>query len=1007
MGVRRSSPILIGRERELRALEEAVAARAERPVVLLGGEAGVGKSRLVGELATRATAGGATVTVGSCMELGADLLPYAPFVESLGRFIEGSGEAADGLIGTARSDLAPLLPDLEPRGQESRDVAGSRGRMYEAVRGLLDRAPEPLVLVLEDVHWADQSTLELLSYLARRLRHGRTALVATYRTDELHRRHPLLPVLAELQRGGRATRIQLGRLDRAEVAGLVREIRGEAAPDSLVETIAGRSEGNPFLVEELLAADAGPATSLPATLRDLLLARVGTIKASTRKALGIVAAAGRPVDAELVEAAWDGSTADLDNALRDGVERALLVVEPAGRKLGFRHALLAEAIHDDLLPGERVRLHARLARILAERPHLASLTEAGAAAELAYHLLAARDLPAALEATVRAADAAAAGRAYPEAQGLYERALELCERAPEADGRSAIDHVRLLDRAAEASFHAGDVIRAMALGRLAVDESAGAADPSRTGLLLVRLLEWTEETGHAAELDALANRALALVPADRPTAERAFALLGLSSARMHAGRNREASGAARESAIIAAACGAVGFEAIARSVMAITLVGLCRDEEAITEGERAVALAEVSRGTEEVVIAHVNRVAVYRYLGRFERAAEVLGEARLAVDREGSLTLNEPLLATVDAAVLAWEGRWTEADGLVSSYIDAGESPFNQAVSLCLRGTIHVRRGRLEDGERDLRAALRLRPSIFVETAAEALSALAEAALARANPGAALALVEEGLGVLEPTDDLPWRAHLSALGLRASADLAERSQARREPQLAVVASSAANEHLERLRAALDGRLVEDGGVDDLLRAKAAWGFAEASRGFGDPGPELWAAAAPALFSVGESHLAAYCRYRGAEAALHGPGDRARAERSLRESRAWAAMVGAEPLRRDVDGLARRARLDVTSVEAVPGAFPASGVRRPRQGPASAAGDPYGLSPREREVLALLVDGRTNREIGASLFISEKTASVHVTHILDKLGVTSRGAAAALAARGGFLDAPGD
>jgi DNA-binding CsgD family transcriptional regulator/tetratricopeptide (TPR) repeat protein len=851
------------------------------------------------------------------------------------------------------------------------------------------------------VHWADRSTLELLAYLARRLRHGRTALVATYRTDELHRRHPLLPVLAELQRGGRATRIELARLDRAEVARLVREIRGEAVPDSLVEAIASRSEGNPFLVEELLAAEAGPATLLPATLKDLLLARVGSIEAPTRRALGIVAAVGRPVEAELVEAAWDGAAADLDGALRDAVDRALLIVEPAGRKLVFRHALLAEAIDDDLLPGERVRLHATLARILAERPDLASPTPAGAAAELAHHLLATRDLPAAYEAAVRAAGAAVAARAYPEAQGLYEHALELFEQVPNPNMRPGVDHVDLLDRAAEASFHAGDVIRALALGRLAVAECEVAADPARTGFLLVRLLEWTEETGDRVAITALAERAVELVPGERPSPERAYALLGLASARMHVGRNREAASVAREAVRIATACGATGYEAIARSLMAITLMGLCRDEEAIEEVERAAALAEVSRGTEEVVIAQVNRVALYGYLGRYERATDVLDVARRAIDREGSLAGNTPFFAAGDANILVWQGRWTEADELASGCIASGASPESQADLLSLRGTIRVCRGHLDDGEFDLRAALGLRPTIFVETAAEAFGALAEAALARTDPAAALALVNEGLDGLEPTDDLPWRAHLSALGLRAAADLAGRSRARRESASTVLASSAASEHRERLQAALDGKLVEGGGVDDLLRAKAAWGFAEASRGAGEPSPDLWAVAAAALATVGGTHLAAYCRFREAEAALAGPGDRARAERALREARTWAVMVGAEPLRRDVDALARRARLDLAATETTPDAPPSGGSA------ASAPGtDPYGLSPREREVLAFLVDGRTNREVGAALFISEKTASVHVSHILAKLGVTSRGAAAALAARGGFVDTPG-
>jgi DNA-binding CsgD family transcriptional regulator/tetratricopeptide (TPR) repeat protein len=1001
MGARRSSPVLVGREAELRALEEAVAARAERPVVLLGGEAGVGKSRLVLELAGRARAGGATVAVGSCVELGADLLPYAPFVESLGRLVEALGDGADELVGPARPELAALLPDLEMRVEESRYGGGSHGRMYEAVRGLLDRAPEPLVLVLEDIHWADQSTLELLAYLARRLRQGRTAIVATYRSDELHRRHPLLPVLAELARGGRAVRMELGRLDRVEIARLVRAIRGETVPATLLEAIAGRSEGNPFLVEELLAAGAGPATSLPATLKDLLLARVGSIEAPTRRALGIVAAVGRPVEAALVEAAWDGTAADLDGALRDGIDRALLVVEPAGRRLAFRHALLAEAIDDDLLPGERVRLHATLARILRERPDLASATPAGAAAELAHHLLAARDLPAALEATVRAADAAAVARAYPEARELYERALELYEQVPRTPAQAGVDHVALLDRAAEASFHAGDVHRAVTLGRLSVAEEEEAGDPRRAGYLLVRLIEWTEESGDFGALTGLAERALALVPEEPPSPERAFALLGLGAALGHQSHNREQVRAATEAAAVAAACGATGYEAIARSVQAIGLVGLGRDEEAIEQVERAAALAAASGGTEEAVIVTANRLAAYGFPGHLDHVGDLLVEARHTLDREGSLVLNEPYLVLWEAAIHEWRGRRAEAEALLSEHIGRnGAGPTTRSELLSFRGVLRVRRGLLDEGEDDLRAALGLGPAVFAETAAEAFGSLAEAALVRDDPAAALDIVDEGLARLEPTDDVSRRAHLHALGLRVAADLAERSRARRQHHLAAVASTAASHHRKRLQAALHGRLVEEGGANDLVRAKAAWGFAEASRGAGEPSPDLWAAVASALPAVGETHLAAYCRFREAEAALAGPSDRPRAEHALREARAWAVTVGAEPLRRDVDALARRGRLDVLAADPVRDAVSTADSLAPP------AGDPYGLSPREREVLALLVDGRTNREIGETLFISEKTASVHVSHILGKLGVTSRGAAAALAARGGFVEETG-
>jgi DNA-binding CsgD family transcriptional regulator/tetratricopeptide (TPR) repeat protein len=999
VSARRTSPILIGREAELRALEEAVLERAERPVALVGGEAGVGKTRLVRELRARQLADGATVAVGSCVELGADLLPYAPFVESIGRLVEDLGDRADELLGAERTDLATLLPGLAQPTDEPAGAGGSRGRMYEAVRALLDRHPGLLVVVLEDIHWADRSTLELLDYLARRLRHGRTLLLATYRTDELHRRHPLPPLLAELERTGRSSSIRVGPLDREQVARLVRELGVVPGPAAALDAIARRSGGNPFLVEELVAAGAGGADQLPGTIRELLLARVAAVDAATRRALGIVAAVGRPAEAELVEMAWDGSEADLHGGLRDAVDRGLLVVEPSSRRrLAFRHALLAEAVADDLLPGERVRLHASLARILAERPDLASATPAGAAAELAHHLLESRDQAAALAAVVRAADAAATARAYPEARTSYERALELWERVPAAAAHAGIDHATLLDRAAEASFHAGDVARAIALGRAAVDDADAAGDRVRTGYLLVRLIEWVEEVDFEA-LAALAERALALVPEEPPSPERAFALIGLGAKAQHRSRNAELLRAVREAADVAAACGAVGYEAIARSMAGIALVGLARDDEAAAEARRAADLAAASRGTEEVVITTVNCLAVDGFPGHLDRVADQLPEARVAVDREGSAILSESYFGLWEVAILAWQGCWTDAVALASEHLAGEWTTSNPSVDLLsLRGGLQVRRGRLDDGERDLRRALELRAVAFAETMAEVHALLAEAALQRGDPRAALAEVEDGLAVLEPTDDVSRRARLYAAGLQAAADLSERSRARRERDGAAVAEAARGTYLDRLQAVLDGRLVEEGGVNDLVRAMGAWGLAEASRCAGEPDPDRWADAAAGLPPVGETHLAAYCRFREAESVLAGPGNRARAVEALRAARAWAVKVGAEPLLRDVDGLARRARLAITEL---------TSTGRPAEPPApTAARDPYGLSPREREVLALLLDGRTNRQIGDALFISDKTASVHVTHILDKMGVTSRGAAAALAARAGLLDDAG-
>jgi DNA-binding CsgD family transcriptional regulator len=999
MGMRRSSSVLVGRDEDVRALEAALADRGVRPVILVGGEAGIGKSRLVADLAARLAARDVPVVVGSCVQLGADALPYAPFVDALSRYVEILGPSAREALGASAEELATLLPEVETADPASPVAQVSRGRLYEAVRSLLDRAPDGLTVVLEDIHWADRSSLELLVYLAGRLRRGRAAIVASFRTDELHRRHPLVPVLAELSRSGRTTRIDLDRLGRSSVAELVRAIRGDA-PDELVDAIAARSDGNPFLVEELIAVDAGPLAPLPGTLRDLLLARLAALAEPTREMLGIVSTIGRPADPALLEAAWEGTMASLDISLREAVDRSILVIERASGRFTFAHALIREAVADDLLPGESVRQHAKLAAILAAHPDLASATRAGAAAEVAHHLYEAHDLPGAFGAAVRAAEAAMDARAYPEARAMYERALDLLARIPEEDARGTVDRIQLLDSAAEASFHGGDAERAMALGREAVSAAEGRVDSARLGHLLGRLLEWSAVTGEIEELSALGERAVALVPADPPTTDRALVLLSLASVRMHAARHLEALELARESARVAAASGALGNEASAESLIGVSLVGLGRDREAVDAVDRAVLLAERSAGTVEVGITRIDQAGVYSVAGRYDALPAVLIAARAAVDREGLHDMSEPWLATDEVDLLAWQGRWVEAEALATGMIERRVAPSPLAWHLIVRGALRVRTGRLDDGERDLTAALAIHPLVEPEIRAKALGECAEAALGRQEPLRALELVGEALEVLAPTDEVPGRAHLHALGLRAAADLADRSRARRDgPGIAAAAEAAAG-FVAGLEAAAAGLLVEGGVAEGRVASRVAWGRAEETRRAGATDAAAWADAAVALDAAAEPYLAALCRCRGAEAELARGGERSRPQGELRAVLEWATAVGAAPLREEVEALARRARLDV---EAAPSARPdASEAAAPAP---AARTDPYGLSSRELEVLALLTEGRTNREIGARLFITEKTASSHVTHILDKLGVPSRGAAAALAARGKLVGDP--
>jgi predicted ATPase len=404
MGSQVAAGSLVGRAGELARLEAALAAAAagRGGTVLVAGDAGIGKTRLAAELAERALRGGATVLRGRCIDLVGTGLPYLPLVEAL-RPLRGSpvlGEVAGGL-----GELARLVPELAvPAGTRTPAGAGatdSQLRLFEESLAVLERLGEggrALLLVLEDLHWADAFTLDLVAFLAHAVRGRRILIVATYRSDELRPGDPLSRVAGELHRARAATLLELGPLRQDEVELLVARL-STGEPGELAATIHARSEGNPFYAEELVTAQGGGR--LPRALRDLLLQRIARLDAETRLVLRIAAAAGRDVLYRLLAAVVDPPESRLSAALQQAVEHGVLVADPPAGVFRFRHALLAEAVYATLLPGEREAVHGRLARALAEAPGLGA--GRAVAGELAQHWAAAGRPVEALAASVRAA----------------------------------------------------------------------------------------------------------------------------------------------------------------------------------------------------------------------------------------------------------------------------------------------------------------------------------------------------------------------------------------------------------------------------------------------------------------------------------------------------------------------------------------------------------------------------------------------------------------------------
>jgi predicted ATPase len=459
-------------------------------------------------LTSRCAIDGTRVLAGGCVPVGDGALPYAPVVEMLRALLADLGAGAvRELVGPSWPEVARLLPALGAPDRIGLSEQAAQARLFELLLGLLGRLGEqaPLVLVVEDLHWADRSTRDLLAFLVRNLRQERVLLVVTYRNDEPGQQR-LGPYLAELDRGGPVQRLELPRLDQTETAAQLAGILGVAPTAELVDAVFTRSEGNPFFTEELLAAVRAGSGGLPATLGDLLRGRVQTLSERARQLLAVVAVAGRRLPHRLLAAVAGLDDQQLVEALRAAVANQLLVTTPGQDGYEVRHALLREVIDADLLPGERAQLHAGLAQALSERPELADGPAAVAAAQLAAHWDAAGEPTRALPARVQAGQAAEAAHAFPEAQRHYERALQLWEQVTDPGRAARLDRVELLTRTADAASASGRNQRALALLTTALDQlDPTTDDPVRAALLHMRLggERWAtgDEPGGLAALD--------------------------------------------------------------------------------------------------------------------------------------------------------------------------------------------------------------------------------------------------------------------------------------------------------------------------------------------------------------------------------------------------------------------------------------------------------------------------------------------------------------------------
>jgi DNA-binding CsgD family transcriptional regulator/tetratricopeptide (TPR) repeat protein len=960
-----SSTEMIGRRAELDALRDALvkASAGEPACVLIAGEAGIGKSRLLAEFGDGARSDGAVVLTGGCVELGDGTLPYLPFVELFrsGREIlpPEHHELVDATLAELRGAGGP---DVGERGASR---IRSFGVVLEAIGELA--ASVPLVLVIEDVHWIDEASRALLAFLVASMQSDRVLIAIAFRPEELDRSQRLRPWMGEVLRRDNVRRLDLRPLATEEIGTLIERIRGGPAPAPLLTRVFELSEGNPFFAEELLVVAEGDVEILPPTLTEVIRARIASLSHDTTVVLRLAAVIGRTSSHAVLAAVAGMDVSRLDDALRSALEKQILVGAEHDQAYSFRHALLQHAIYRDLLPAERVRIHSKVAATLAERVGLGSPDASWA--ELAHHWYRAHDVESALAASVAAATEAEASLAFGSAQKHWEQAIDLWLRVAATARPSGWSRARLRMRAAENAILVSEPSVAVRHARVALEQLDGESPASiheRLGWYQLQLGNDDEALDHASKSVELTSSEHSVESA------RILASLGLEL--MLLGRYEESKRICERAIEIARATGAVAEEGRALNPLGIDEAMLGDPERGIELLRSSLAIAARAGTPDDLCRAYVNLSDVLENSGRIQEALEVT-ERGIEVARAAGLERSRGLMLESERLVLQLRlGRWTESERVSKGSLPPSVQGVVAAYHRASAALIAIAGGDLESAK-ELLAEGR---SYIGETRAEVRIGLdlgdAEVALWEGRPEDALRTTEWAVHEKQ----IPQQGHMIATAMRAWADIAER----RSPAMRGVEERVGpDELLARARG------LRDVDYPDNARSGLLLCEAEFSRVQGRPDPDAWRAALDSFIGTPHAYLAIYSRWRLAEAMLTAS-PRAEATQELLDAYKVAATLRASLIARELEALARRARVTLSGT-----------VDEPVE--ESPPGSDLGLTTREIEVLGYLASGHTNREIASALFISPKTAGTHVSSILSKLGVTNRVEAAAIAHRLGI------
>ncbi|WP_433385013.1 helix-turn-helix transcriptional regulator [Micromonospora sp. KLBMP9576] len=934
-----------------RALLDDVA-QGQTAAVFLTGESGVGKTRLLREVGARLRDAGALVLTGSCLDIG-DASPLHPLLQALRRL-----DAE--LTGSHARTSSSVRGLLRMFAEETAGPDGAGALLERVSRGLhLIAEGRQLVLVLDDLQWVDRSTRQLLLYLLAGLGDLQLSVLAAVRAESLQGAHPLRRVLTELRRLRTVRVLDLAPLDRAGTDRLAAAVVGRELAPEAAELMWQRSGGNPFVVEELARDLRDGRPGLSDTLREIFLARVDALPQHAHAVVHAVAAGVEPVEHWLLASVTRLPEEELIEAVRAAVAHRLLVSADDGYRL--RHRLVAEVLAHELLPAERAALHRRYAEALTAVP--ADLHQA----RLAHHWRLAGEPARALPAAMAAAREAERLHGWAEAHRHWSVALHLA--ASPGVGPLDVDRPTLLGHAAEAAHHCGEHARALALL-----EELSAADPAACALH-IRRARYLAAAGRSAPAEAEYQHALEA--ADCTPRQRATAAAHLAELLLHLGRYADAGQRAREALELSAAVeGSTSEVVLASSALGFSEAYLEDPDAGLAVMRRALETAERSGRPEDVACAYLHLAELLT--GPLNVLEEGVVVARRGAERVAELGLGrtyETRLLAIATNGLFRVGQWAEAEKVVAAALRHRPSGADAVELLLARCRLWVGYGDVEAADRDLDAVATVLAGGGARHVIPLLTLRAGLAMWQGRHDLARQAVQRGL-TESRSDDVGILAALVWHGLRAEAEAHASRTVAVDPtavrRLREVADRVARKSEHAARPVRDV-------VDGFLALCAA----EVSR-LERSDPELWARSVTQWDRRHHPYPAAYSRLRQAEALLARRSRSANAATLLRQAYEVAQGLGAVPLTSEIRTLAGRARVSLED-------RPATG------GPVAAAdGDELAaLTAREREVLAAVAEGLTNREIGQRLFISERTIGVHVSHIFDKLHVRTRVQASAI------------